>query len=134
MLLNAPSHIVCTSYVDHDHWLRDFNDRIYEQDQVGATWTHLQIRKSDILSRWPKPAASVRGEADCRRWLAELMKASPSGKPKPKSDFLTEAKSKFPRLAARQFNRAWDSAIAESGARSWASPGRLPTKSNHLTK
>ena len=29
--LDAPSHIVCTPYVDAEHWSKDFNDQLYER-------------------------------------------------------------------------------------------------------
>jgi hypothetical protein len=32
-----------------------FNDKLYESGQLAAAWTHLQVRKSDVLSPWPKP-------------------------------------------------------------------------------
>ena len=41
--------INCTPYVDEEHWNNDFNDQLYLQKSGPASWTHLQVRKSDIL-------------------------------------------------------------------------------------
>ena len=41
--------ISCTPYVDEQHWASDFNDRLYLTHYGSAGWTHLQVRKSDVL-------------------------------------------------------------------------------------
>jgi hypothetical protein len=64
MLVNAPSRIACLSYIDEEHWRRDFNDKLYESGRYGAAWTHLQLRKADVLSRWPKPDAVIKPQAE----------------------------------------------------------------------
>ena len=58
MLLSAPSHIACTPYVDEEHWRRDLNDKLYESGHSGPAWTHLQIRKSELLDRWDRIRAN----------------------------------------------------------------------------
>jgi hypothetical protein len=62
------------------------------------------------------------------------MKASPDSKPKSRAAYWSDARRKFRRIAKRQFDRAWDSAITDSGAHSWAKAGRPAGKSNHHTK
>jgi hypothetical protein len=131
MVLSAPSHIDCTFYLDAEHWARDFNDKLYETGLPGPAWTHLQIRKSDLLNRWPAAEPKIRAEADCCRWLMEEIHKSPACRPKPKIGFWAEAKNRFKPIARRQFNRAWDKALAETGIESWAKAGRPRTKSNH---
>jgi hypothetical protein len=69
----------------------------------------------------------------CGGALAE-MKASPVSKPKSREAYWTDAKQRFRRIARRQFSRAWDKAIVDSEAHSWAKPGRPAGKSNHRTK
>lgn len=132
--LDAPSHIVCTPYVDAEHWSKDFNDQLYERNTAGATWTHLQVKKSQILKFWPRPEPVVRAQNDCGRWLAALMRESPNTRPQPKMQYWTQAKNRFRSLTLRQFKRAWDNSISESGASSWAKAGRPATKSNQNTK
>jgi hypothetical protein len=41
--------ISCTPYIDQQHWSSDFNDELYLVHYGPATWTHLQVRKSDVL-------------------------------------------------------------------------------------
>nr|WP_041757222.1 hypothetical protein [Bradyrhizobium sp. ORS 278] len=41
--------ISCTPYVDDEHWGRDFNDLMYLKKASPPAWTHLQVKKSDIL-------------------------------------------------------------------------------------
>jgi hypothetical protein len=127
MVLESPSHVDCTPYVDAEHWTKDFNDRLYETGKPGATWTHLQVRKSDLLARWPRPAAKIKAEADCRRWLIEQMHNSPERRPKPKPAYLAEATKLFKPLGLRQFQRAWADALAQTGLESWARGGRPRT-------
>src|SRR5262249_16390264 len=41
--------ICSTPYVDHQHWSSDFNDKLYLTQYGSAGWTHLQVRKGDVL-------------------------------------------------------------------------------------
>lgn len=132
--LDAPSHIVCTPYVDAEHWSKDFNDQLYERNTAGATWTHLQVKKSQVLKFWPRSAPVVRAQNDCGRWLTALMRESPNTRPQPKMQYWTQAKNRFRSLTLRQFKRAWDNSISESGASGWAKAGRPAKKSNQNTK
>ena len=132
MLLNSPSHIDCSPFLDQEHWTRSFNDKLYMSGRGPAAWTHLQVKKADVLSWWPKPEPTVKSEQDVYRWLLDQMQQSPTIKTRSKAAIWAEAEPKFRPLSERQFNRAWDKAIAESGAHSWARAGRL--SSNARTK
>jgi transposase len=55
-------------------------------------------------------------------------------RPKPKGDFWRDAKHKHKLLSKRQFLRAWNDAISQTGATAWLKAGRPPSKSNHRTK
>jgi hypothetical protein len=134
ILLNAPSHIACTTYFDEELWSRDFNDQLYITGQPRPAWTHLQLRKNELLKRWPRPEPTVKAQQDCYGWLLEQMQVSPTSKPQSREVFWSEAKQKFRRISKRQFGRAWDKAIVDSGAHSWAKAGRPAGKSNHGTK
>lgn len=123
MLLNAPSHISCTPYIDEEHWQRDFNDKLFESGRSGPAWSHLQVRKSEILERWPRSVSTISAEQACYRWLLSAMRASPEQRPKSRIAFLADAKAQFAGLADRQFIRAWQRAINESGAK-WSKSGR----------
>lgn len=130
ILLNARPHIACTAYVDQEHWDRDFNDMLYETGRSGATWTHLQDRKSQILERWPRRPSTARVEQSCYRWLVQIMQSSSLARPRSRDEFWKQAKAKFPTLAKRQFLRTWQTAISDSGAHGWSKAGRPPLKSN----
>jgi hypothetical protein len=67
-------------------------------------------------------------EAKCVDWLVEAMRASPNQRIKPKREWRLEAISQFG-LSGRGFERAWRSALQESGA-TWDHPGRAPVKSS----
>jgi hypothetical protein len=62
------------------------------------------------------------------------MRESPEVRPKSKQEFQKQAQQKFRKLAVRQFQRAWDAAIKETGADGWSRAGRLKAKSNHRTE
>src|SRR5262245_20019111 len=68
ILLSSPSHIDCSCYLGEENWTKHFNDRLYVTGKPGPAWTHLQVRQSEILSRWPRPAPAVRSETACVRW------------------------------------------------------------------
>ena len=41
--------ISCTPYVDEEHWRSDFNDYLYLNRSSLPSWTHLQVRRADVL-------------------------------------------------------------------------------------
>jgi hypothetical protein len=41
--------ISCTPYVDDRHWANGFDDQLYLHKSGPASWTNLQVRKSDVL-------------------------------------------------------------------------------------
>jgi hypothetical protein len=41
--------IGCTPYIDQEHWNSDFNDKLYFVHFGPADWTHLRLRKADLL-------------------------------------------------------------------------------------
>jgi hypothetical protein len=41
--------IGCMPYIDQQHWSSDFNDKLYLSKFGPATWTHLQVKKADVL-------------------------------------------------------------------------------------
>ena len=36
-------------FVDEQHWNADFNDQLHLSHYGHASWTHLQVKKSDVL-------------------------------------------------------------------------------------
>ena len=46
MLLNSPSHIDCSPFLDQEHWTRSLNDKLYMSGRGPAAWTHLQVKKA----------------------------------------------------------------------------------------
>jgi hypothetical protein len=70
--------------------------------------------------------SKANAESQCQTWLEGEMRASPHASPKAKSEWLTEALSKFSgRLSKRAFlNRCWPNAIKSTGAEAWRTAGR----------
>lgn len=126
--LDAPSHIDCCAYEGEKNWLKSFNDRLYLTGQPGPEWTHLAVRKSQILKRWPRPASRAKPEQACLEWLTAEMLSSPDSRPKLKTEYQEEAKIKFPGLKDRQFKRSWSKALADSNAK-WQTPGPTAKRS-----
>ena len=124
ILLSSPSHIDCSCYLGEENWTKHCNDRLYVTGKPGPAWTHLQVRKSEILRRWPRPEATVRSETACMQWLADRMRQNPTARPKSKTAFWNEACQQFAGLGRRQFGRAWDRAIGMTGATGWSKAGR----------
>lgn len=56
--------ISCTPYLDEEQWKDDFNDQLHLQKSGPASWTHLQVKKADVLHE-----------------LTELMERLPATKP-----------------------------------------------------
>ena len=91
----------------------------------------IRLSREDVLRRWPDDEEKARApevgavgaEHRCRLWLTNLMKNDPH-KPRPKLAVRKEAKERFPTLSNRGFDRAWTSAINQSGAARWSAPGR----------
>lgn len=132
LLLSAPSHIDTSIYEGRDYWLKNFNDQLFLTGQAPAAWTHLQVKKADILKHWPRPAATIRSHKQCVAWLLREIEKSFSVRPKSQQIFWLEAKGMFGRLSHRQFLSAWAEAITVSGALAWRKGGRPRSrKSNH---
>jgi hypothetical protein len=121
------SIIQCQPFSNAEQWETDFNDKLYELGRAEAAWSHLQVRKSDILARWPRAPKNLKAERNCERWLAEQMRRSPSKRPRSRSAMWTDARSLFPGLGKRQFDRAWQRAVRETGALEWSRAGRPKT-------
>jgi hypothetical protein len=94
-------------------------------------FTQVNLKSRDLMRLWPSTPATMKAEHNCARWLAQQMAQSPTKRPKSRAAFWTDAKRQFRGLAKRQFDRAWDKAVAETGAENWSKAGR--PKSNHRT-
>jgi hypothetical protein len=123
ILLGAPSHIACCAFENEKDWFEGLNDRLYVAGKPGPVWSHLAIRKSQILQHWPRPPSQAKPEHACRQWLTALMRLTPTRRPKTKGEFWIEAQTKFHGLKDRQFKRCWSEALAESQATGWSRPG-----------
>ena len=123
--LNEPSFIDCSTYFDGKFW-EDFNDKLFLPGQPRASWTQLQVKKSDILGRWPRPVPKVPAQQLCLEWLKDEILKSPDSRPRSRQTFFEEAKMTCAGLGRRQFNRAWDIAVSEPHALAWKKPGPIP--------
>ncbi len=66
-------------------------------------------------------------EAKCKKWLKCLIEGSPTERVDSKDNLYVKANVEFAelgRLSQKAFNRAWDWAIAETGAKAWKAAGR----------
>jgi hypothetical protein len=55
-------HIICTPFIDLQRWNDVFNDQLFLGKSVGAKWTHLQVKKFDVLrefSAFAQPVATI---------------------------------------------------------------------------
>jgi hypothetical protein len=51
--------IGCTTFVDLEHWNGDDNDKMFLEKSGPATWTHLQVKKSDVLREFSSLVPSI---------------------------------------------------------------------------
>ena len=49
LILGGDPWISFALYVDHEHWKGGFNDCLYLRKGGPVSWTHLQVRKADVL-------------------------------------------------------------------------------------
>ncbi len=92
-------------------WLRSFCKK----------WADARGETFPEVSAAEKRRATVGAEADCRQWLADLMR---EGSPQhPKAQYLENAKERFS-IGVRGFDRAWATAIVVTGNTDWSRPGR----------
>ena len=132
LAVSAPSHIACVPYAGETRWEGGANDKLYEQGENLEAWSRLQVKKSQVLALWPKPSGKAINESNCKKWLADQMRVSMTSRPKSKAEFFSEALQLWPGLGKRQFARAWDDAITETGAQ-WSKAGAPKKQSNHRT-
>jgi len=80
--------------------------------------------EGDTPAPQPKPPdnQSIAAETRCKKWLINLMNDT-DGPEKTKTAYRTEAQDEFG-VAAKAFNRAWSSAVTETGKTAWSKPGR----------
>jgi hypothetical protein len=85
----------------------------------------LALIETPAFDKWMKarPRKSVAGNDKCLAWLEAEMRANPTASPHPKAHYLGEVKTRFG-VSERQFDRLWDQAKQETGAK-WKS-GRRP--------
>jgi hypothetical protein len=133
-ILSDVTHISCFFFEDRKGWAKSFNDEYHLARKPEPIWTHLQVKRDQLLKFWPKPSASAKAKLECKRWLMEQMRQSPLERTKPKNEYKKEAIKRFSKLTERQFVAAWGDAIEESCTPNWGKAGRPKRKSNHPAK
>ena len=123
---HSPSHIRTSTYGGRENRVQHFSDELYRTGQPGPAWTHLQIPKSEILERWPRPTPRAATQLACERWLQGKILKSPGIRTKSKEAFFEEAKGRYPKIGTRQFKRAWEAAVTEPHASAWTRHGPIP--------
>jgi hypothetical protein len=53
ILVGDDPWVMSTVYVDEEHWRGGFNDQLFSQKGAPASWTHLQVKKEDVLRSTP---------------------------------------------------------------------------------
>jgi hypothetical protein len=76
--------IGCTPFLDKQHWAADFNDKMFLRSHGPAAWTHLQVKKADVL----RELSAVTEKVATAKSLDDL--------PKMQSDILEVAKQLWP--------------------------------------
>jgi len=112
---------------------------------IGVVFDPAQSRSSpkvEVASELIVIKVAGRGQAsigaitECKNWLVAEMTKNPTHRPRKKADWRQNAKAEWgSRLSGRGFDRAWDHAIAETGAVAWSSAGAPPgPRKNHRTQ
>jgi hypothetical protein len=52
---NDEPWVSCMPFVDDHYWTNGFNDQLYMRKGTNPAWTHLQVRKGDLLREFPFP-------------------------------------------------------------------------------
>lgn len=52
---NGDPWVSCTPFVDEHHWLHGFNDQLFLRAGTNPAWTHLQVKKPDVLREFSFP-------------------------------------------------------------------------------
>lgn len=147
-LLSSPSSIDCSPYLGEEDWKKYFNDKLYVTGKQGPVWTHLQVRKADILSRWPgilgeapppvaessqqdrSGAAPKVAGANVKNWLISLMKQSPTVR-RSKDELFGEARERFGAdISRRSFDKTYTDAIDQVPGCKWNAQGRTPARNS----
>jgi hypothetical protein len=66
---------------------------------------------------------TVKAQTNCRKYIIDLILASPDRRSAKKDDIFEKASAMFPGLSVRAFDRAWTEAIATTGAHAWSRAG-----------
>jgi hypothetical protein len=78
--------ISCAPYTDEEHWQKIFNDEFFVRRDGPAAWTHLQVKKADVLQHFQHSPSEANVPP-----LSELLQVPerPKGKPgaKPRYDW-----------------------------------------------
>lgn len=80
---NGDPWISCMLFVDDHHWAHGFNDHLYLRKGTNPAWTHLQVKKADVLREFPfygtplsKRAVSEKLRADMPAMQAAILAAA----------------------------------------------------------
>jgi len=71
---NDDPWISCMPFVDDHHWANGFNDHLYMRKGTNPAWTHLQVKKADVLREFPFPETLL----SMQRGSEELSADAPS--------------------------------------------------------
>lgn len=83
----------------------------------------VRVARTDVEAIWPAPPSSAKAAKDCKAFLIEKMKASPTKRTLTNKQLWNEARAEFPRLSKRQYYTARAQAIVQAEAPAWAHGG-----------
>jgi hypothetical protein len=64
--------VSCMPFVDDHHWTHGFNDHLYMRTGTNPAWTHLQVKKADVLREFPIPEATLSKHGVAEKLGAEM--------------------------------------------------------------
>jgi hypothetical protein len=95
-------------------------DRLFLDENVVRKW-HKNRTLESVRQATGKTSSTAAAETKCRKGLERLMAANPKNRSKTKDEYFAQAEAEFG-VSRRGFDRAWATAIADTGA-NWDLPG-----------
>lgn len=123
------SAITETMIIDHEGLVHQ------RADKSSRAWTSVTVSWRDFIKCLGEPSSgakpishappsTAKAKSRCRKWLAEVMKASPHERTETQGALFPIALDKFPGLSRRGFDAAWKEAADAVNAHIWVKGGR----------
>jgi hypothetical protein len=107
--------------IDLEWWASDAARRLLSDWQKSGDEILLKA-KVEVAAEAKRVAGT--DVKECETWFVEERKRSPMWQPKSKTEYLQEARVKWPKLSEAAVKRAWNAAVEEQLADGWNKSGR----------